>query len=74
MAAFVADEEALSIGSARIVEHRRFDGAIVIDGEVMANVGKKGVIKDERVATRLCRYLQIRMPESNVDLFGVFTR
>jgi hypothetical protein len=47
---------------------------IVIDGEVMANVGKKGVIKDERVATRLCRYLQIRMPESNVDLFGVFTR
>jgi hypothetical protein len=46
---------------------------IVIDGEVMANA-KKGVIKDERVATRLCRYLQIRMPESNVDLFGVFTR
>ena len=45
---------------------------ITIDGEVMEDAGKKGVISNYRNAKWLADFMEGMYPESDVFLFGVF--
>jgi hypothetical protein len=45
---------------------------ITIDNAVLADVGKNGIVKDEFVAVRLRRLIELTRPESDVLLFGYF--
>lgn len=51
--------------------HRRPDGYfIVMDGELLTDVGKGGVIRDGKIAEALRDVLVARYPMSTVKLFG----
>lgn len=45
---------------------------ITIDGEVMEDAGKKGVISNYRNAKWLADFMEGMYPECDVFLFGVF--
>ena len=45
---------------------------ITIDGEVMEDAGKKGVIKDFTNAHWLFKFMEGMYPDSDVFLFGMF--
>ncbi len=45
---------------------------ITIDGKVVEDAGKGGLIKSERVAVRLRELLEIARPDSDVLMFGYY--
>jgi hypothetical protein len=46
---------------------------LTMDGAVMQDVGKNGVITTYAVAERLRRVLSVRYPANDVALFGCYT-
>ena len=55
-----------------VIKSRPSVYVITIDGKVVEDAGKNGIIKDESSARHIRSLLETRNPESDVLLFGFF--